>query len=266
MANPQPDKHTEISNEILEHLMAMPLSGNQWQILMYIFRKTYGFHKKHDYITNSQIIEATGLGKSVVSRALSLLENGNFLTRKGHIIGFQKDWELWKPELARRLTKVSQMDNNQKEPETDILRSKLSKWLTIENDEKLAKCQPELAKWTTKVSHSLDTQKKKETITKETIQKKEYGEFKNVLLFDDEYKKLTDRFGEARAGQLIETLSAGIRSKGYKYKDHYAAILNWARRDEKEGNGIGKTNSRGNTGDIKKGAPGNRPSGAFDGL
>ena len=77
------------------------------------------------------------------------------------------------------------------------------------------------------------------------IYKEKYGEFKNVLLLKEEYKKLTDKFGEARAGQLIETLSAGIRSKGYKYKDHYAAILNWARRDEKEGNN-GKTNSDGN--------------------
>lgn len=65
------------------------------------------------------------------------------------------------------------------------------------------------------------------------IYKEKYGEFKNVLLSEDEHKKLVDKFGEVRAGQLIETLSAGIQSKGYKYKNHYAAILNWARRDAK---------------------------------
>ncbi len=126
MANPQPDLYTKISNEILEHLIAVPLSGNQWQVLMCIIRKTYGFHKKQDYLTNSQIIEATGLGKTVVSRCLTLLQKGNFIIRNGHVTGLQKDWELWQPELATRSTKVSRMDNQKQE-------------------EKLATCQPELA-------------------------------------------------------------------------------------------------------------------------
>lgn len=85
----------------------------------------------------------------------------------------------------------------------------------------------------------------KYSIDNKEIYKEKYGEFKNVLLSEEEHKKLIDKFGEARAGQLIETLSAGIQSKGYKYKDHYAAILNWARRDEKEiKNGVNKTNPR----------------------
>jgi len=61
-----------------------------------------------------------------------------------------------------------------------------------------------------------------------------YGEFKNVFLTDKELEKLQERFGPMRAHELIEQLSAGIKSKGYKYKDYYATILNWARRDEKE--------------------------------
>lgn len=108
------------------------------------------------------------------------------------------------------------------------------------------------------VSDSDNTQTKlKETkVNKEiykektTDNKKPYGEFKNVLLSGEEHKKLIDKFGEARAGQLIETLSAGIDSKGYKYKNHYSTILNWARRDEKGGNN-GKTNSA-NNGKILK--------------
>ena len=59
-----------------------------------------------------------------------------------------------------------------------------------------------------------------------------YGEFNNVLLSDDDYKKLIDKFGEKGTKERIEDLSKGIASKGYKYKNHYATILNWDRRKE----------------------------------
>lgn len=59
--------------------------------------------------------------------------------------------------------------------------------------------------------------------------KRKFGSAQNVLLTDDEYAKLKARFMDA--DERIENLSLGIASKGYKYKDHYATILNWARRD-----------------------------------
>ena len=59
--------------------------------------------------------------------------------------------------------------------------------------------------------------------------RRKFGSAGNVLLTDDEYRKLHERFIDA--DERIENLSLGIASKGYKYKDHYATILNWARRD-----------------------------------
>ncbi len=67
---------------------------------------------------------------------------------------------------------------------------------------------------------------------KDTPSKKEYGEFKNVFLTDEEYNKLCGKFETVGANERIETLSTGIASKGYKYKSHYAAILAWDRRDK----------------------------------
>ena len=55
----------------------------------------------------------------------------------------------------------------------------------------------------------------------------EYGEFKNVLLTDDEYKKLEN----ANLILYIERLSSYIASIGKKYKSHYATILNWSRKE-----------------------------------
>ncbi len=66
------------------------------------------------------------------------------------------------------------------------------------------------------------------TDTKKT--KHKYGEHKNVLLTDDEYIKLQERFPDDYE-MRIEALSEGIALKGYKYKSHYLAILKWARND-----------------------------------
>lgn len=57
-----------------------------------------------------------------------------------------------------------------------------------------------------------------------------YGEFKNVKLSDEEYKKLKDK----NLLDYIEKLSSYMKSKGKKYKSHYATILNWSRKEQKE--------------------------------
>lgn len=59
--------------------------------------------------------------------------------------------------------------------------------------------------------------------------KHKYGEFKNVLLTDEEVEKLKSKFPDWE--KRIETLSEGMARKGYKYKSHYLAILKWAERD-----------------------------------
>lgn len=68
------------------------------------------------------------------------------------------------------------------------------------------------------------------SIDKISIDKNIYGEFKNVLLTDEEYAKLE----KSNLLPYIEKLSSYIASKGKKYKSHYATILNWSRGDKKE--------------------------------
>src|SRR3990167_3118246 len=67
---------------------------------------------------------------------------------------------------------------------------------------------------------SLHTETTAKTTNRE---KKAYGEFGNVLLTEDEYRKLEERFN-SQLSAMIENLSGGIESKGYKYKSHYATI------------------------------------------
>jgi hypothetical protein len=57
-----------------------------------------------------------------------------------------------------------------------------------------------------------------------------YGEFKNVKLSDDEKVSLINKYGREEAKKLVEELSTYISSSGKRYKNHYATLLNWARR------------------------------------
>lgn len=69
---------------------------------------------------------------------------------------------------------------------------------------------------------------------KEKPLKLAYGEFKNVMLTDEEFSKLVDKHGKPFVFSLVEEMSAGIEAKGYKYKSHYAAFRTWAERRHKE--------------------------------
>lgn len=56
------------------------------------------------------------------------------------------------------------------------------------------------------------------------------GEFKNVFLTPEEKKKLVDRYGRSATIQIVDELSTYMKSKGKAYRDHYATLLNWAKR------------------------------------
>lgn len=61
--------------------------------------------------------------------------------------------------------------------------------------------------------------------------KHKYGEYKNVLLTDDELSKLKTEYPDWE--DRIERLSSYVASTGKSYKSHYATIRNWARKDQK---------------------------------
>lgn len=61
--------------------------------------------------------------------------------------------------------------------------------------------------------------------------KHKYGEFKNVLLTDDEHRKLLDAFGERFVKRKVQDLSEYIEIKKPKYKNHYLVLRKWAKRD-----------------------------------
>ena len=71
----------------------------------------------------------------------------------------------------------------------------------------------------------------------ERPRKHKYGEYKNVLLTDDELEKLKAEYADYL--DRIERLSSYIASTGKAYKSHYATIRNWARADAEKGRSNG---------------------------
>lgn len=59
--------------------------------------------------------------------------------------------------------------------------------------------------------------------------KHKHGEYKNVLLTDEELSKLKSEYSDWE--ERIERLSSYVASTGKSYKSHYATIRNWARKD-----------------------------------
>jgi len=96
MANPQKENgYIEIATEIIESLARTYLSSYETQVILAIFRKTYGWQKKEDWITNTQISEITGIASSHVSRTMKKLIKRKIIIKNGKKISFQKDYDIW---------------------------------------------------------------------------------------------------------------------------------------------------------------------------
>ena len=66
---------------------------------------------------------------------------------------------------------------------------------------------------------------------KNNIKKESYGEFKNVMLSEEEMTKLNNRYGNKVIADYIERVSLYIENSGKRYKSHYATLLNWLKKD-----------------------------------
>jgi phage replication O-like protein O len=81
MANPQiKNGYTQISNDILEAIIKMRLSGHEFRIALLIIRKTNGFHRQEDAISLSQMHKSTGLSITRCSQVVNALQLKGVIT------------------------------------------------------------------------------------------------------------------------------------------------------------------------------------------
>ena len=100
MSSPQLENgYTPIANELLEALFQSELSRCEYQIVLAIIRKTYGYHKKMAELSNSQLALMTGIDRRNVGRTIRALSEKNILLRgtdtNTHTIGLNKQYKEW---------------------------------------------------------------------------------------------------------------------------------------------------------------------------
>lgn len=193
--NPQIENgHTDIANEIIDFLCGYRLSGEEWQILLVILRKTYGWHKKSDDISLSQFYFLTRIKKPNIVRAINKLIEKKVIIKKdkGSISNytFNKDfsgWEALSKKITHNINNIIKKDNDilissNKINDLDNLNSVIKKdngdngVIKIDNsidNSVIKKDNGVIKKDNESLSKKIHT---KESITKETITKEKEKE------------------------------------------------------------------------------------------
>lgn len=89
------DGYTRIANELLEAVMLAGMTQHQLLVFMAVMRKTYGFNKKVDWVSNEQLSQLTGMLPHKCSAAKSSLVKRNILTQEGRLTGINKELSQW---------------------------------------------------------------------------------------------------------------------------------------------------------------------------
>lgn len=96
MANPQKENgFTPIANEIIDNLVKLRITASEKDMLFFVIRKTYGYHKKEDRISLSQFEQGTLLSRPTVVKGLKNLLARKLLVKSGLLLRFNKDHESW---------------------------------------------------------------------------------------------------------------------------------------------------------------------------
>lgn len=115
MANPQKENgFTAIANEIIDNLLLYKFPDNAGvtplKVCLFIIRKTWGFHKKKDRISITQIEKGTNARRMTVSHWVKRLVSLNILTVEkqentttGYVYGFNKDYDTWKKDTELKV-------------------------------------------------------------------------------------------------------------------------------------------------------------------
>lgn len=98
------DGYTRIANELLEAVMLAGLTQHQLLVFLAVMRKTYGFNKKLDWVSNEQLSELTGILPHKCSAAKSVLVKRGIFIQSGRNTGINNVVSEWStlPESGKK--------------------------------------------------------------------------------------------------------------------------------------------------------------------
>lgn len=213
MASPQKENgSTMISNEVLESLYRFLSGNNEIRIILFIIRKTWGWHKKEDKISYGQISEATNIPRRNVIRVVNKLVAKKTLSLiKGRIntIRFNKNYDEW---LVAKKTPVAKMTPPSGKKDTTLVSI----------------IPPEV------VSIIPPTKETKETIQKILIQKKVYsppnlGEQDFIKI--GEHYNLPLAFVRSEYEDMVLWCESNPTNPKIKGRNWYKTLMVWVKKD-----------------------------------
>lgn len=132
MANPQiEDGHIRIANELYDEIIRRNFTKRQQNLVLFIWRLSYGTGQKDCEIKNFSLFELAGLYRSDVKKELNYLRECAVLNwdEETMIFSINKNYKLWQitPNKNWDSEKFNQLIHH------NILRKKVSKKLTNQN-------------------------------------------------------------------------------------------------------------------------------------
>ncbi|MDP2922287.1 MAG: replication protein [Candidatus Omnitrophota bacterium] len=102
-ASPQVENgHIQIANELMDAILNYPFKNSELKIVLTIIRKTYGWKKKKDRLSFSQISGLSKISMRHTKRVIKQLVMDNILLKEksdnNNIFGLNKNyysWRLW---------------------------------------------------------------------------------------------------------------------------------------------------------------------------
>jgi len=222
MANPQiEDGHVDIANEIVEYLAKYRLSGQEWQVIWVILRKTWGWHKKKDRLSLGYIAKMTLMKRPAVSRAINKLVDKGVIKKDNSYINiymFNKDFETWKTVIrkdtmvSKKITGVIKKDNKtviKKDTTTkENTKETITKEIILSQIKNLLTLFPEILKEEIQVYWDNAAQKNKTGIITEGRKLTLLTELYNLMKRTDDNNlfnyalEAANRYGKAHIGYV----------------------------------------------------------------
>jgi hypothetical protein len=153
------------------------------------------------------------------------LKAGEFITSQ---LKLAEAWKWDRETVGRHLARLQSDGQITYKTSNKFTIISICNWDSYQNQDKLNPATNPATKPTT-IPTTKPTQTIKIKKDKKEKNKKLFLDF--VLLTDEEYKKLLNKFGEQGTKDRIEKLNNYIGSKGTRYKSHYYTILTWDNRD-----------------------------------
>lgn len=125
------DGFTRVANELLDAVMASGLSETELCVVLAVWRKTYGYNKKMDWVSNDQLEQMIAKHHTHCSTAKNQLVAKKVLVQEGRSVGMNTSTIEWK-------TKINGFCKTLAKPAKDSLAEVANKTLAESANETLA--------------------------------------------------------------------------------------------------------------------------------